>query len=116
MPKDTNRYGRTVPEVILPDGRSLNREMVRVSLAWWYREYASHDAELARLEAEAKAAKRGLWSRPAPPWEWRRGEGVPQTAGAVGNRRSHVCRRPTWPSVRRMAEKNRLEFDTAERA
>ena len=27
--RDTDRYGRTVAEVILPDGRSMNREMVR---------------------------------------------------------------------------------------
>jgi endonuclease YncB( thermonuclease family) len=36
-PRDTDRYGRTVAEVILPDGRSLNREMVRQGMAWWYR-------------------------------------------------------------------------------
>jgi endonuclease YncB( thermonuclease family) len=28
-PRDTDRYGRTVAEVILPDGRLMNREMVR---------------------------------------------------------------------------------------
>src|SRR6516164_3600271 len=28
-PLDTDRYGRIVAEVILPDGRSMNREMVR---------------------------------------------------------------------------------------
>jgi micrococcal nuclease len=61
VPRDTDRYGRTVAEVILPDGRSLNREMVREGLAWWYREYTPHDAELARLEAKARAARRGLW-------------------------------------------------------
>jgi micrococcal nuclease len=35
--RDKDRYGRTVAEVILPDGRSLNQEMVREGLAWWYR-------------------------------------------------------------------------------
>jgi hypothetical protein len=48
--RDTDRYGRTVDEVILPDGRSLNQEMVRQGMAWRYRRYAPHDAELARLE------------------------------------------------------------------
>lgn len=33
-PVATDRYGRTVAEVILPDGRSMNREMVRQGLAW----------------------------------------------------------------------------------
>jgi micrococcal nuclease len=32
--KDTDRYGRAVAEVILPDGRSLNREMVWAGAAW----------------------------------------------------------------------------------
>jgi endonuclease YncB( thermonuclease family) len=36
-PIDTDRYGRTVAEVILPDGRLMNREMVRRGMAWWYR-------------------------------------------------------------------------------
>jgi hypothetical protein len=33
-PVDRDRYGRTVAEVLLPDGRSLGREMVRRGLAW----------------------------------------------------------------------------------
>jgi endonuclease YncB( thermonuclease family) len=67
--RDMDQYGRTVAEVILPDGRSLNREMVREGMAWWYRRYAPSDRELQRLEADARAAKRGLWSQtnPAPP-------------------------------------------------
>ena len=40
---DTDKYGRTVADVILPDGRSLNRELVAAGLAWWYRKY-SQDA------------------------------------------------------------------------
>lgn len=72
--RDVDRYGRTVGEVILPDGRSLNRELVRAGLAWWYRHYAPRDRELERLEAEARVARRGLWADayPVAPWEWRR--------------------------------------------
>jgi micrococcal nuclease len=47
---------------MLPDGRSLNHELVAAGMAWWYRQYAKDDVSLAKLEAEAKAAKRGLWS------------------------------------------------------
>src|SRR5262245_49428652 len=62
--RDRDRYGRTVAEVILPDGRSMNREMVRQGMAWWFRKYAARDAELGRLEADASEARIGLWSRP----------------------------------------------------
>ncbi len=58
--RDKDRYGRTVAEVWLPDGKSLNREMVRNGMAWWYRKYAADDQVLARLEGEARQAKRGL--------------------------------------------------------
>ena len=59
--RDVDRYGRTVGEVVLPGGRSLNRELVKAGLAWWYRQYAGGDRELERLEAAARAAWRGLW-------------------------------------------------------
>jgi len=74
-PREIDRYGRTVADVILPDGRSLNRELVGQGMAWWYREYAPRDATLTSLEAQAKAARCGLWSQPnpVPPWTWRRG-------------------------------------------
>ena len=36
----TDRYGRLVGEVLLPNGRNLGQELVRAGLAWWYRQYA----------------------------------------------------------------------------
>jgi endonuclease YncB( thermonuclease family) len=79
--KDVDRYGRIVGEVILQDGKSLNKEMVRAGYAWWYRKYAPDDKELAALEEAARAARIGLWSlpEPIPPWEWRRGTRSPST-------------------------------------
>ncbi len=70
---DVDRYGRTVGEVSLSEGLVLNHELIRAGLAWWYRKYAPDDEMLAQLEANAKAAKRGLWAdaEPVPPWEWR---------------------------------------------
>jgi endonuclease YncB( thermonuclease family) len=70
-----DRYGRTLGEVVLPDGRLLNHELVRQGFAWWYRHYSS-DQRLATLEAEARTARRGLWAdpEPIPPWEWRRAQ------------------------------------------
>lgn len=70
---DTDRYGRTVGRV--HEGAvDVNAEMVRRGAAWVFRRY-SDDPALLRLEAEARAAKRGLWALPeaerTPPWEWR---------------------------------------------
>ena len=69
---DKDRYGRLVGDVTLPDGRGLNRELVRAGLAWWYRAY-SKDSTLKDLEDEARSARRGLWAdkNPTPPWEYR---------------------------------------------
>ncbi len=69
---DRDRYGRTVGVVLLPDGRSLNHELVRAGLAWMYRRY-TNDQSLSDLEEEARLARRGLWvdANPIPPWEWR---------------------------------------------
>ncbi len=53
---DRNRYVRTVGVVLLPDGRSLNHELVRAGLAWIYRRYAPDDETLAQLEREASSA------------------------------------------------------------
>jgi endonuclease YncB( thermonuclease family) len=72
-PNGIDRYGRTVAEVLLPDKKSLNQELVGSGLAWWFRRYAPDDTRLERLEAEAKSARRGLWAdaHPIAPWEWR---------------------------------------------
>ena len=72
--RDIDRYKRFVGEVILPDGRNLNHEIVRAGFGWWYREYAKRDEALPALEQEARAAKRGLWADAdaMPPWEWRK--------------------------------------------
>ncbi len=51
-----DRYGRTIADVLLPDGRVLNRELVQAGFAWWYRRYAPDDETLAQLEREASSA------------------------------------------------------------
>jgi len=55
-----DRYDRSVGRVTVPteDGPvDLSAELVRAGLAWWYRKYAPDDEELAKLEAEARAAR-----------------------------------------------------------
>lgn len=65
-------HGRDVGEAFV-NGQSLSRELLRTGLAWWNKKFARHDRDLARLEAQAKAARRGIWSAPnaIPPWRHR---------------------------------------------
>jgi len=67
-----DKYHRLLGDVVLPDGRLLNRELVREGFCWWYRKYAPGDTVLEGLEKEAREAKKGLWADPQPvsPWEW----------------------------------------------
>ena len=69
----TDRYGRTVGE-LYADNVCVGCELVRDGHAWVYRRFTD-DRVLFELEAEARAAGRGLWSLPesqrVPPWEWR---------------------------------------------
>ena len=70
---NTDRYGRTVGTILLPDGRSLNEELVRNGYAWHYKAY-SNDKTLANLETDARRFKRGLWqdAHPVAPWDFRK--------------------------------------------
>jgi endonuclease YncB( thermonuclease family) len=43
--KGHDRYGRTLADVILPDGRNLNHELLKVGLAWWFRKYSKDASE-----------------------------------------------------------------------
>jgi micrococcal nuclease len=69
-----DKYGRTLAEVLLPDGINVNHELVKEDWCWWYRKYAAGNVALEKLEARAREAKRGLWADPHPvsPWEWRK--------------------------------------------
>lgn len=69
--RKVDEYGRTVGVVTL-GGLNVEAEQVRRGWAWVYRQY-NRDAQLLALEAEAKAARRGLWveANPTPPWDWR---------------------------------------------
>lgn len=71
--EDTDRYGRFVSRVEV-EGKSLGHMLVREGLAWHDDRSTPRARVLARLERQARAADRGLWSRPnpIPPWIWRR--------------------------------------------
>jgi micrococcal nuclease len=140
QPKDHDRYGRLVAEVVLPDGRSLNQELVRHGWAWWFRRYAPDNAALAALEGEARDARRGLWAdaKPTAPWEWRAAQranserseqkteqgqptsppSVPGTDALpiIANRRSGLYHTPGCRTYEATGHQNRVLFRTESEA
>ena len=135
---DQDKYGRTIGDVILEDGRNLNQELVEAGYAWWFFKY-SDDEQLGILEVQAKIAKMGLWAgkNPIPPWIFRHREKLatvqpnlqePSGSGLInppnsstalpilGNRQSHKYHRPDCPSYNQIAKKNRVLFGSAQDA
>ena len=74
-PQTVDRYGRTVAEVYA-GGRNVNLEMVRLGMAYAYREYLSGCDENAYLGAEAQAerSRQGVWrwGNEVKPWDFRK--------------------------------------------
>jgi len=69
-----DKYGRTIADVLLPDGTNVNHTLVKDGWCWWYRKYAPGDTVLEGLEKDAREARKGLWLDPAPipPWVYRK--------------------------------------------
>ncbi len=73
---EKDQYGRELCALILPDGRSANREQVAAGYAWAYtarRGNYLRDKSLPELQRRARQAGRGLWVQPGAvePWKWR---------------------------------------------
>ena len=74
-PMDTDRDGRTVAVVLLPDGKPLQEHLVREGVAWVDQQGCTQGdicAPLRNLEKAARTQKRGLWAdnTPVAPQEW----------------------------------------------
>jgi len=69
--KDRNK--RLLAEIILSNGKNLNKELVKNGFAWHYKKY-SKDNSYDDLEKQARKLKLGLWNdkMPTAPWEWRK--------------------------------------------
>lgn len=75
-PFQQDRYERMIAIVHKGDV-NVNAELVRLGHAWAFRKYLKRtDTDYCNCEAEARAAKRGLWSLPRDehiaPWEYRK--------------------------------------------
>ena len=67
-----DRFKRIVGQVKLPNGHSLNHELVRAGVAWCFTKYCN-DPLVRDLEQQARGKRLGLWrdKNPIPPWQWR---------------------------------------------
>jgi micrococcal nuclease len=43
-----DKYGRTLADVLLPEGTNVNHTLVKEGWCWWYRKYAPGDTVLAK--------------------------------------------------------------------
>lgn len=70
-----DRYGRLVA-LISCQGRTINRQLVKVGLAWVHPRYCKRTVcnQWQKDEYSARDAKVGLWSQDhqTPPWVWKR--------------------------------------------
>ncbi|HJT20095.1 MAG TPA: thermonuclease family protein [Nitrospira sp.] len=69
-----DKYGRTIADVLLPDGTNVNHMLVKDGWCWWYRKYAPGNVILEELERRARGSGLGLWAdpNPIPPWVYRK--------------------------------------------
>ncbi|RTE53959.1 thermonuclease family protein [Arenibacter aquaticus] len=67
-----DRNGRLIGVIFNKDNINVNKEMVKLGMAWHFKKY-SDDMSYDDLEREAREAKVGLWSDPNPiaPWDYR---------------------------------------------
>ena len=73
----TDRYGRCVGLLYRRRkgrGQSINRDMVRSGMAYWYRQYGGRDLGFPDAEADAQSKRRGVWRERGGaqrPWDYR---------------------------------------------
>ena len=82
-----DEYGRTIGNVIV-SGADANARQVATGMAW-HDEWFDKSAGLAQAQAGARAARKGLWSDPAPvaPWVWRKTENDRKAAAKAAGAR-----------------------------
>jgi len=132
---DQDRYGRTIGDVVLEDGRNLSQELVKAGYAWWFFKY-SDDEQLGILEVKAKIGKVGLWAdkNPVPPWIFRHRNELAtlqseksqsslaptseflNSLPILGNKRSKKYHRPDCPSYNQIAKRTRVPFGSTQEA
>jgi len=108
-----DHYGRTLAYVITEDGRNFGLELVRLGYGRAYTRYPfKYMKEFKAAERAARAQGLGMWSQ-----ERKAAWSNPETRGKIiGNIRSHIYHLPGQYGHDRVAEKNRVHFNTEEEA
>lgn len=67
-----DRYNRILG-VVYADGMNVNKALLENGLAWHYK-FFNNDADLAKLELQARKVKLNIWSEtnPVEPYLWRK--------------------------------------------
>lgn len=73
-------YNRPVVQVTTTNNRDVGLELLKMGLAWYCPEYAPDRDDYREAEAEARKAKRGLWSdrNPVNPADHRKKRNLPE--------------------------------------
>jgi endonuclease YncB( thermonuclease family) len=86
--QDRDRYGRIVA-TCEANGRDIGGQLIRQGWAVEYTQYS--DGRYSGEEEEARRAKRGLWAGTfVKPWEWRRGERLPNEVSTGSDRKCAI--------------------------
>lgn len=70
------RHGTSWKRIVVraeSGGKDVSLELLKMGLAWYWPYFAPDRDDYREAEADARKARRGLWSdtKPVPPWEWR---------------------------------------------
>jgi micrococcal nuclease len=108
-----DHYGRTLAYVITEDGKNFNRELVLLGYGRAYTKYPfRYLKEFKAAEKAARAAGLGIWAK-----EKKAAWSNSGTRGKIiGNVRSHIYHLPGQYGYDKVAEKNRVYFNTEDDA
>ncbi len=110
---DVDHYGRLLAYAITEDGKNFNLELIRLGYGRAYTRFPfKYQKEFKAAERSAREQGLGLWSQhKKAAWS------DPKKRGKIiGNIRSHIYHLPGQYGYDKVAEKNRIYFDTEEEA
>lgn len=108
--KGRDKYGRTLAEVVMRGGKSLNYLLIKNGLAWAPNKQTTDIAK--ELQKSAQKEKNGLWSQPSPvpPWE-ARGPEVNPIAKFARNLRAANRHQQASTNLQQASAKHMLSTD-----